>query len=93
MKNAYRILVGKPEGKRQFWRSGGYRRIICKWILKKWGGRMRAGLIWLRSGSSGGLLHCDEPPGYIKGWEFFKYLKDCRKLILVVLMFPSEHVL
>jgi hypothetical protein len=52
-KNAYRILVGKPEGKRPFGR------IICRWVddikmdLIGWGG---TGLIWLRIGSSGGLL-------------------------------------
>jgi hypothetical protein len=51
--NAYRILVGKPKGKRPL------RRPIRRWVdnikmdLREigWGG-----LIWLRIGTSGGLL-------------------------------------
>jgi hypothetical protein len=38
--NAYRILMGKPEGKRTLGRPR------CRWI----------GLIWLKIGTSGGLL-------------------------------------
>jgi hypothetical protein len=36
--------------------SGVYGRITLKWILKKWGGRVSTGLIWLRIGTSSGLL-------------------------------------
>jgi hypothetical protein len=32
------------------------RRIILKWIFKKWDGGAWAGLIWLRIGTGGGLL-------------------------------------
>jgi hypothetical protein len=32
------------------------RRFLLKWILKKQGARMWTGFIWLRIGSSGGLL-------------------------------------
>jgi hypothetical protein len=42
-RNAYRILMGKPEGKRPLGRP---RR---RWVV--W-----TGLIWLRIGTSGGLL-------------------------------------
>jgi hypothetical protein len=31
-------------------------RIILKWNFKKWDGRARTGLIWLRIGTRGGLL-------------------------------------
>jgi hypothetical protein len=34
-KNAYRILVGKPEGKRLLVRLGCTWRIILKWILEE----------------------------------------------------------
>jgi len=30
------------------------RRIILKWIFKKWDGETRTGLLWLRLGISGG---------------------------------------
>jgi hypothetical protein len=53
-RNAYRILVGKPEGKRH-WEDqdvGGW--AILKWILRR--GMGWIGLIWLRIGTSGGLL-------------------------------------
>jgi hypothetical protein len=57
-RNAYRILVGKPEGKRPL---GRQRR---KWVdnIKMdfreivWDGMDWTGSIWLRIGTSGGLL-------------------------------------
>jgi len=54
-RGAYRILVGKPEGKRSFGRP---RR---RWddnilIFRKWDGEAWTGLIWLRIGVGGGLL-------------------------------------
>jgi hypothetical protein len=52
-RNAYRILVGEPEGKRPLGRPR--RRWVCniKMDLRK----MRwTGLIWLRIGTIGGLL-------------------------------------
>jgi hypothetical protein len=51
-RNAYRILVGKPEGKRPL---GRHR---CRWMdyIKMDLGGVWIGLIWLRIGTSGGLL-------------------------------------
>jgi hypothetical protein len=57
-RNAYRILVGKPEGKNPLGRP---RR---RWVdnIKKdlreigWDGMVWIGLIWLRIGTSGGLF-------------------------------------
>jgi hypothetical protein len=49
-RNVYRILVGKPEGKRPLGRP---RR---RWILDRQDGTEWIGLIWLRIGTSGGLL-------------------------------------
>jgi hypothetical protein len=46
-RNAYRILVGRPD-------IGGW--TILKWILERWDGMVWIGLIWLRIGTSGGLL-------------------------------------
>jgi hypothetical protein len=52
-RNAYRLLLGKPEGKRPLGRPR------CRWVehikmdLRELGGY---GLIWLRIGTSGGLL-------------------------------------
>jgi hypothetical protein len=51
-RNAYRILVGKPEGKRPLGRP---RRGVYN-ILERWDGVLWTGLIWLRIGTSEGLL-------------------------------------
>jgi hypothetical protein len=53
---AYRVLVGKPVGS-SHWEDqdvGGW--TILKWILERWDEMMWIGLIWLRIGTSGGLL-------------------------------------
>jgi hypothetical protein len=54
--NTYRLLVGKPEGKRPLGRPdvGGW--IILGWILEKWDGVMWTGLVRLRIGTGGDLL-------------------------------------
>jgi hypothetical protein len=57
-RNAYKILVGKPEGKRPLGR------LKCRWVCNikmdlreiGWDGMVWIGLIWLRIGTSGGLL-------------------------------------
>jgi hypothetical protein len=50
-RNAYRILVGNPDGKRPLGRS---RRgsVILKWILDRQDAVVWTGLIWLRIGIS-----------------------------------------
>jgi hypothetical protein len=53
--NAYRILVGKPEGKRPLGKPRP------RWVDKikmdlRYDGMIWIGLIWLRIGTSGGLL-------------------------------------
>jgi hypothetical protein len=54
-RNAYRLLVGKPEGKRPLGRPRR-RWIILGWILERWDGVMWTGLVWLRIGTGGELL-------------------------------------
>jgi hypothetical protein len=56
MKNAHRIMVGKPEEKRPLEDLDVNVNTILKWILRKSGGRVWTGLIWLRIGTGGGLL-------------------------------------
>jgi hypothetical protein len=54
-RNAYRLLVGKPEGKRP--RGRPRRRwILLGCILERWDGVMWTGLVWLRIGTGGELL-------------------------------------
>jgi hypothetical protein len=53
MRNAYRILVGKPEGKRLLGDQGVGGWTILKWILDR---MVWIGLIWLGIRTSGGLL-------------------------------------
>jgi hypothetical protein len=55
-KNAYRLLVGKSEGKRPLRRLDVSGWIILVWILESWDGVMWAGLVWLRMGTNGELL-------------------------------------
>jgi hypothetical protein len=64
MRNEYKVLVGKPEGKRPLESSRHSGRILLKCILEKWGGRMRTGLIWYRIGTSSGLL-CRQLPNLL----------------------------
>jgi hypothetical protein len=39
-RGAYRVLVGRPEGKRPLVRLGAGGGIILKWIFKQWDGGM-----------------------------------------------------
>jgi hypothetical protein len=55
-RNAYRILVGKPEGKSYYEDLDVGVRMILKWILKRYDEVVWTGLIWLRIETSGGLF-------------------------------------
>jgi hypothetical protein len=55
-RNAYTVLVGKPEGKKPVGRPRRRWGIIQKWILEKEGGVVWTGFIWLRIGHSIRLL-------------------------------------
>jgi hypothetical protein len=55
-RNAYRLLVGKPEGKRpvEDQEVGGW--IILRWFLERWDGVVWTGLVLCRMGTNGELL-------------------------------------
>ena len=55
---AYRVLVGRTEGKRPLEKPRRTWGIILKWIFRKWnvGKGLWKGSIWLRIGTGGGLV-------------------------------------
>jgi hypothetical protein len=55
-RNAYKLLVGKPEGRRSLGRPRRRWGIILKLILEKQAQRIRSGFIWIRIGTSGRLF-------------------------------------
>jgi hypothetical protein len=55
-RNAYKLLVRKPEGKRPLGRPRRRWWIILWWIMERWYGVMWIGLVWLRIGTGGELL-------------------------------------
>ena len=55
-RGVYRILVGKPEGKRPLGNPGLDGRKILRWIFRKWDVGVWTGLGWLRIETSGGHL-------------------------------------
>jgi hypothetical protein len=56
MRNAYKILAGKPKGKKPLEELGVDGRKILQWILQKEGGKLCTGFMWLRIGTSDRLL-------------------------------------
>jgi hypothetical protein len=66
-RSAYKILAGKPKGKKPLGRP---RRTMD---LKTLDGKVQAGLIWLRTGSDLWWAHGNEPSGIITCWEFLDY--------------------
>jgi hypothetical protein len=57
MKNVWKILAGKPDGKRTFGRTRKRWEIVLNLKeLKKYGVKMWTGFIWLRVGSKSGIL-------------------------------------
>jgi hypothetical protein len=55
-RGVYRVLVGKPEGRRRWGDPGVGGKIILRWIFRKWDVGLRTGLSWLRIGTGGGHL-------------------------------------
>jgi hypothetical protein len=55
-RGVYRVLVGKPEGKRPLGNPGVDERIMLGCIFKKWDVGVRTGLVWLRIGIRGRRL-------------------------------------
>jgi hypothetical protein len=56
MKNLYKILVGKREGKRPSEELHEDGNLILEWILGYYGGKLWTGCTMFRIGASGGLL-------------------------------------
>jgi hypothetical protein len=52
----YKVLVGKPEGKRPMGRPCVDERIILRWIFRKWDVGVWTGLRWLRIKTGEGHL-------------------------------------
>jgi hypothetical protein len=50
------FLAGKPKGKNHLEDLDIDKRILLLLILKKQDGRLRTGIIWLKTGKNGGLL-------------------------------------
>jgi hypothetical protein len=76
MKNEYKMLVRKPEGKRPLKDLGVYGKIILEWILVKWGGNL-----W--TGFSDGSIDSNRTSGPITGREFLDYLNKCKVKVKV----------
>jgi hypothetical protein len=73
-RNVYKLLVGKPEGKRPLGRPRLGRWIILGWILERWDGVMWIGLVWLRIGTGGECCEFGiEPSGSMKCWETIEW--------------------
>jgi len=67
--SSYRVLVGRPEGKRPLGRPRHRWRVILKWIFKKWDVEAWTGFIWFRTGTES--CECgNEPSGSVKCGEF-----------------------
>jgi hypothetical protein len=55
-RSVYRVLVGKPKGKRPLGDPGVDGRIILGWIFRKWDVGVWTGLSWRRIETGGGHL-------------------------------------
>jgi hypothetical protein len=55
-RGVYRVLVGKPRGKRTLTRPGVNGRIMLGWIFRKWDVGVWTGLVWLRIETACGHL-------------------------------------
>jgi hypothetical protein len=67
MRNVYKILLESLKARDLSEDLDTNRRIILKRILKKEGGKLRTGFIWLRIGTSGkSCERINEPSGFIQ---------------------------
>jgi hypothetical protein len=55
-RKVYKVLVGKPEGKRPPGRQGVDGKMGSEWILGRLAWDVWIGFDWLRTGTGGGLL-------------------------------------
>ena len=55
-KGVFKVLVGKPEGKKPYGRPGVDGRILLRCIFRKWDVEVWTGSSWLRIGTGGGHL-------------------------------------
>jgi hypothetical protein len=70
-RDVYRVLVGKPEGKRPLGRPGRRCEDNIKVGLQKWDVRYRMDRSGSRYGQVAGICKCaNEPSGFIKCGEF-----------------------
>jgi len=52
-RDAYKVLVGKPVGKKPLERPSCRGRIILWWFFRKWDRGAGNGLMWIRRGTGG----------------------------------------
>ena len=52
----YRVLVGKPEGKKPLVDPGVDGKIILRWIFRKWNVEVWTGSSWVKVGTVGAQL-------------------------------------
>jgi hypothetical protein len=55
-KGAYKVSVGRSDGKSTLGRPRRRWRVMLKWIFKQWNRGVWTGLNWLRIGTRGGRL-------------------------------------
>jgi len=55
-RGAYRVLVGKPEGRDHLGDTGVDGRLVLRWIFRKWELEVWTGSNWLRIGTGDGHL-------------------------------------
>jgi hypothetical protein len=71
MRNAYTILVGKPEGRDHSEDLGVDEKIILEWIVGKNGGKKWTGCIWLKTGPEAGCCEDgNERSSFLKCGDF-----------------------
>jgi hypothetical protein len=66
MRNAHKILVGKPEGKNPARRPKRRRRIIFKYALRKYGVFVKDSADSGKEPATDSCIHGNEPSGYTK---------------------------